>query len=385
MASAAPEIYETSLAQEIALRLDGIHRLGAGEAGSEEFLVDHANLARAATEPNPFFEPWFLLPAIRQFDIGRRVELAAYYRRGELCGLLPLIRTSSYYGYPVPHLAIWLHPNAFSGVPLIRRGHEQGFWHALLEMLDDQPGGALFLHLPSLHAQGPVCEALDAIVARDQRTAGTVQRHERALLQSTLSPDAYFEASLTTRKRKELRRQHRRLSEEGDVTFLRENGSAGLDRWIAEFLALEAGGWKGTEGSALACDPRTAQMFSAALDGAAQAGMLERLSLRIDGRPIAMLVNFLVPPGAFAFKTAFDENYARFSPGVLLQQENLALLEREGIAWCDSCAAPGHPMIDHFWRERRTIVSRNIGIGGGLRRRLFEQLLRTETKGESLR
>ena len=39
-------------------------------------------------------------------------------------------------------------------------------------------------------------------------------------------------------------------------------------------------------------------------------------------------------PGAFSFKTAFDEDYARFSPGVLLQIENLALLERDGIEYC---------------------------------------------------
>ena len=36
----------------------------------------------------------------------------------------------------------------------------------------------------------------------------------------------------------------------------------------------------------------------------------------------------LTPPGAFSYKTAFDERYARFSPGVLLQRENLAMLER---------------------------------------------------------
>ena len=79
-----------------------------------------------------------------------------------------------------------------------------------------------------------------------------------------------------------------------------------------------------------------------------------------------MLANFLTAPGAFSYKTAFDEDYARFSPGVLLQRENLALLERDGIDWVDSCAAQDHPMIDHFWRERRVIQRRSIGIAGGL-------------------
>lgn len=34
-------------------------------------------------------------------------------------------------------------------------------------------------------------------------------------------------------------------------------------------------------------------------------------------------------------------SYARFSPGMLLQLENLALLERGGIDWADSCAMEG--------------------------------------------
>ena len=119
--------------------------------------------------------------------------------------------------------------------------------------------------------------------------------------------------------------------------FERAADDAGLDRWIDTFLALERAGWKGREGSALACDPRKEALFRAALGGAAAAGRLERLSLMLDGRAIGMLVNFLCPPAAFSFKTAYDERYARYSPGVLLQRENLALLTRDDIAWTDSC------------------------------------------------
>src|SRR3546814_1995050 len=90
----------------------------------------------------------------------------------------------------------------------------------------------------------------------------------------------------------------------------------------------------------------------AVLTGAADAGKLDMRALDLEDRPLAMLVNFLCPPGGFSFKTAFDEDYARFSPGVLLQQANLDLLEVPKIAWVDSCAAPGHPMIDSVLRER---------------------------------
>ena len=91
-----------------------------------------------------------------------------------------------------------------------------------------------------------------------------------------------------------------------------------------------------------------------------------------------MLANFITAPGAFSYKTTYDETYARFSPGVLLQCENLLMLDRADIAWTDSCAAQGHPMIDHIWRERRALGRISIGIGGKLRRGLFARLLKIE-------
>ena len=107
-------------------------------------------------------------------------------------------------------------------------------------------------------------------------------------------------------------------------------------------------------------------------------GRLERLDLALDGVPIAMLATLIAPPGAFSFKTAFDEHYARFSPGVLLQLENLAMLDRAGIEWTDSCAVQGHPMIDSLWRERRALGRFSIAIGGSARRAVFDRLVSHE-------
>ena len=380
MATAPLEIYDTSLAQEVVLRLDGLHMVSAFEARDEDFLADWVDLVGAASEPNPFFEPWFLLASLENLDPVGRVEIAAYYRAGMLCGLFPLVKSAAYYKYPLPHLAVWQHPNMFCGHPLVRRGHELGFWRTLFATIDEDPRGALFLHLPQISETGSLNRALEFVLADQARIAGVVHRSDRALLRSDLSPEAYFEASLSTKKRKELRRQARRLEEEGDLSFDRQTSDFGLDRWIDEFLDLEAAGWKGKNGSAMASDLANARLFSNALAGAAHAGRLERLTLRLDGQAIAMLANFLTAPGSFSFKTAFDERFARFSPGVLLQQENLQLLARSDIEWCDSCAAQGHPMIEHFWREKRTMISHNIAIGGGMRRRLFEPILRAEMK-----
>lgn len=341
-------------------------------------IAEWDTLSTEASEPNPFFESWCLLPALANLGGKDPIRIAVFRRKGRLLGLMPVARSTSYYGYPLRHWHNWVHHNCFCGTPLVAKGNETEFWTALLQTQDIRPGGALFLHLSHLPAGGAVHAALSGLLAGQQRTAAVVHTEQRALLQSAERPDAYFEASLSGKKRKELRRQHNRLSEAGMLQFRRDLGDEGVEEWCEKFLDLEHAGWKGRQGSALACNAGTASFFRSALDGGAARGKVERLTLSLDGKPIAMLVNFLASPGSFSFKTAFDEAYARFSPGVLLQRENLALLDRDDLAWCDSCASADHPMIERIWREKRTIERVSIGIGGPLRQSIFRHLLRVE-------
>ncbi len=336
------------------------------------------DLAAHLVEPNAFTESWFLLPALEQFDPDGRVQLFALWDGEILVGLMPIAPQAQYGRWPVPHVQNWLHHNAFLGTPLVRSGYELAFWRALLTLLDSQPGQALFAHFNCLATDGPIIVALENACRIENRCCALVHKEERALLEGNLTPTDYFENAVRAKKRKELRRQKNRLAEEGELTFARHDDGDGLTDWTAEFLALERAGWKGGNGSALDCSPQTRELFTAALKGASAQGRLERLELRLDGKPLAMLVNFLCAPGSFSFKTAFDEAYARFSPGVLLQIENLALLNRLDIDYCDSCAAEGHPMIDSLWTGRRSIGRYSVAIGGSGRRAIFGALLKAE-------
>ena len=335
-------------------------------------------LALHAVEPNPFHESWYMLPALRALDPGETVQFLLFETGDVLAGMIPIARKPRYYGRRIPHLGGWTHPNCFLGTPLVTPGFERAFWRALLEWSDANAGNALFLHLSGLPLDGPLHAALAEVLAEADRPAGLVHREERAMLAAGQTPEDYFAAALSGKKRKELRRQLTRLGEQGEVDFCRESGSEGLADWTEHFLALEASGWKGKAGSALAQRETTEALFRQSLEGGAAQGRLERLSLTLDGHSIAMLANFIAPPGAFSYKTTYDESFARFSPGVLLQCENLLMLDREDIAWTDSCAAQGHPMINHIWRERRVLGRISIAIGGKLRRIAFAWLLKLE-------
>lgn len=371
-----------SLDAGVAARPDGIHAQTWQDAASADFLEDWRSLEERAAEPNPFYSHWYLPTSLEALAPDERIRLVQYWRDGKLAGILPLGVSNSYYGYPIPHLSGWLHDNAFCGIPLVASGMEDAFWKALLNWADAQCATGLFLHLSQLPENSPVFAALLRQLDAEKRLAAIVHREERALLMSDSKPEDYLAEAMSGKKRKELRRQFRRLSELGQVHFEKSRSMEGLDLWLDEFLALEVAGWKGREGSALACNRRTERLFRNAIEGAAKSGQLERLALLLDGRPIAMLANFVCPPGAFSFKTAFDEQFAQYSPGVLLQRENLAMLEDPAVNWTDSCAAADHPMIERIWREKRSICRLSIGVGGRLRQAAFRQLLRAESSAQ---
>ena len=338
-----------------------------------------AALALDAAEPNAFYAPDMLTTALSHLDGNGRVQLIEAEANGNLIGLLPVVTHARHGRLPVACVGNWMHDHCFMGAALVRRGAEQAAWRAFLAQLDDAPWAPGFLHLQGIDAAGANAAAIAAICTEQHRDWREVHRYDRAMLHSDLGADSYWETHVRAKKRKELRRQARRLAEHGELSVDRAETPEAIGAFADTFLALEAQSWKGRAGSSLANDPACARFFRESLLGAAQTGRVEGLSLRLDGEPIAMLATFLTSPGAFSFKTTFDERFARYSPGVLLQKENLDLLQRGEIAWCDSCAAPDHPMIDHFWREQRSVVSRNIAIGGGLRGALGGRLIDFES------
>lgn len=369
---------ESGAAHQAEAALPCVRLAPANQPGTWPSPHSWDDLARDAADPNPFFERWFLVPGLNHLGASFGAQLLCCELDGTLVGLVPICRQNAYYGHPFPNVSAWLHDNAFCGTPLVRRGLEVPFWRAVLDWADRNVGLSLFLHLPHLPADGRVYAALCDVVGGTGRAAAVVQRSERAMLHAHMTPDEYFTASMSAKKRKELRRQHTRLGELGTLHFSRETGGDRVGEWIGAYLALEARGWKGADGSALAQHAANAALFTEALAGAARLGLLERLTLTLDDRPIAMLANFHTAPAAYSFKTAYDEDYARFSPGVLLQRENLDLLTLAGIDWTDSCASADHPMIERIWREKRTITRISVAIGGPVRQALAAGIFRAE-------
>src|SRR3546814_5960098 len=111
----------------------------------------------------------------------------------------------------------------------------------------------------------------------------------------------------------------------------------------------------------MACDPAESSFFRESVTAAVAAERLAFLRIDFEGKPIVILVNFLMGRGGSSFKIAFDETMYRFSPGVLIEIDNLRrVLNRDDLDWMASCATADPPLIDILWDERRQIVQYRV-------------------------
>lgn len=337
-------------------------------------LAEWQALSAQSAEANVFAEPWMVMAGITHCHEGRDARLVFIRDQSHrLIGVAPLALRREFGRLPIRMIEVWSHPNSFLGMVMVADGRALEFWLRLLPALANGPLRAPIVCVDGLPADGAAYLAL--IEAGRQLTLPISQEGAttRAMLATQTDPETYWEESVRAKKRKELRRQWARLSEQGNLTTdqLSAAPAGTLAGWINEFLDLEKSGWKGANGSALASNADTEGFFRAAMTAANAAGQLEMTALRINGRAIAMLITLISGQAGFSFKTAFDEDYARFSPGVLLQRESLAILHLRRLAWIDSCAAQDHPMIDSLWRERRTVVSVALPLPGASHRMTF--------------
>jgi CelD/BcsL family acetyltransferase involved in cellulose biosynthesis len=357
----------------------------ARAADLDRFLADWEDLSAHAAEPNIFYEPWMALPALDAYSGGRRLLFVFVFeeRDGEaplLCGFFPLEDRPHYRGVPLPVLRMWSYVHCFLGTPLLREGHERSTLAAFFRWLRQAaPAHALF-EMPQCAAEGPVHQALTAHLL-ESGSRYLTRRWKRAVFSPRAGSRDYLADALSGKKRKEVRRLERRLADHGPVTVdglgpwiggeAAENGGrTAAGAWAEEFLELEAAGWKGSEGTALSCRPADREFFCRIVTEAHARGRLQALALRVGGRPVALKCNFLAGDGGFAFKIAYDEEYAQLSPGYLLEIETIRRLHAHPeIRWMDSCAVPGHPMAERLWTGRRalqTVLVASDGLVGRL-------------------
>jgi hypothetical protein len=328
-----------------------------------------ADLAGQALEPNVCYEPWLVLPALQFLSVAApRFVLVFAAERGPdspsplLHGFFPVVARRGYRGLPVRYLTMWQHDQSILAVPLLRTGQAGP---ALAAFLDWARGERTALvELPQAPGQGPFQELLVDQYRQQGRLFFLDEVWSRALFRPRADEESYLNAALSGNHRRDLRRQERRLAEQGRLEFRILEKSDDLSAWIEGFLDLEASGWKGREGTALACSEGSRSFFRALVQSAFALGRLQMLGLFLDDRPIAMKCNLLAGSIGFAYKIAFDESCARYSPGMQLEIGLVRLLHQSPrLEWLDSCAVADQDMYNRLWLDRRIMQTVLLSTG----------------------
>jgi CelD/BcsL family acetyltransferase involved in cellulose biosynthesis len=336
--------------------------LNAGSL-SEQDRRRWIELAGSTATPNPFYEHDFVLPAHEHFGSPQVQLLVGIDGAGDWVGLMPIERRRRWRHLVGAALTGRMHPYGSLESPLIARGFEERVAGALLYDARRRAGVIAFDRLP---AEGPVASAVASACDALGVKPIVWQSFERAALQRRAEDD-YVRSTLGSKHFRELRRKGRQLERElgEDVAVV---DRAGNPQAVHDFLALEAAGWKGDEGTALACGPG-AGFFRAICRRFAEAGRLQMLALEAGDRTVAMQCCLIAGEGLFCFKIAYDEELARFSPGTQLMAETASAFHRRPeLQWVDSCSRPNSEPIESLWPDRRRLVTTlvpGVGANGG--------------------
>lgn len=330
----------------------------------ETLLRDKAGwaaLARAALEPNPFYEADFLAAAERHLERGARLKLLVVRdaTASAPVGLFPLRKPRWREGILFDALSLYTNEYSSLSTPLVRAEGATEILDTAFRFLAGKHDIPQVLHFGKLAGNRPFHALLLAHAEATRLPVLTVARHDRAAIETHATVEAY-RAHDNASTRKSLNRKQKRLEALGTLTFAVIPGDT--PDALAGFLALEASGWKGHRGTALAIRPDTRAFAETALSPSAGHPRLFFECLRLDGRPIAMNLNLRSQDAAFTFKTAYDEAFAAYSPGALLDRQSVTLVAAGGdLARFDSCADPHH-RIEALWHERETIATLLVGV-----------------------
>ncbi|MBD7993370.1 type IV secretion system effector crotonyl transferase BspF [Ochrobactrum quorumnocens] len=330
--------------------------------------LDH--LSNRTIEPNIFFNARFLAPAMPRLE-DREVRFMVMRDENEVRSRLRFVMpyTIERPGLPLsaPVIRAWATPFGPQGTPLIDHDDPVGVLEDLFDILArDHIKMPEVLVLPEMRANGSVAKLIRSVAVGRQLPIVSIEQKERPFLESNLDGEDYVKQAIDAHHRREYSRLWRRLAEKGELAHRIARTPDEVRHAFEHFLTLEASGWKGRRGTAMAVDRFRAAFAREAVNNLAERDCVRIHTLELAGRVVAILIVFTVSGEAWTWKTAYDETLQTYSPGMLLMIEVVKNhLEDTNITRTDSCALPDHPVMSRLFKEHGTIETLVVGLRPG--------------------
>lgn len=167
-----------------------------------------------------------------------------------------------------------------------------------------------------------------------------------SVIDLTRGEKAYFEG-ISKKLRSNTNLAENGLKRQGNLEMREVSCGGDWQDWLEKMFELEAAGWKGEKGTAISQTPYELEFYRKVFGAAQREDRFRLYVLLLDGNLIAGNVLVLVDGVYYGFKMAFDERYAKQSPGNVLQRFVLRALFSEGRAQKLDMLDPVTP-----WKER---------------------------------
>jgi hypothetical protein len=354
---------------------------------TESEMVAWHDLARHALEPNPLFEAECLIPAARYLLNGERMALVVAEEDGRFFGCFPVLRvegdvrpSSSWAGIRRPTFTTQLRRLRYDGTPLLRSERSSEATSALLSVLTHRgaKNDAGILVLEALDMGGPVTTFLADAAKQLRLPSYTYRTWERPLVQrrDELTYRDSYEGQSVRKTAKLCRQLGDKLG--GEVAIMDRSGDPLA---VDQLIALEASGYKSRNDVAMVSHPGESEWFREMCVQFRKTNRVLLYSLQVGDSVVAMNLMLRAGEGLFGLQTVFDEQYAKFSPGIQLTLEVINRFHNATDAqWLDSCTFAGNETLLRIFPDRQGVSTVLIAVGGPVDR----WLLRFSVTGQNL-
>ena len=290
-------------------------------------------LCSQAADDQPFYRPEWIRAHLSAFVPGAKVLLITARLERRLCLLLPMVEEKHMFsGLPVRRLRspVNAHAGRFDAVRTLGPEGDAAIsatWDFLKEL-----GCWDLLEFPYT----PAVSTIDRLMAKAGESGfRTVQVPDKPnpYVPVPADPELLNQMPLNSRLRTKLRQARRELGKRGSLNFFRVDLD---DRGALDgFYQLEASGWKGQQGSAIACSMRTRQFYDEIAKWAARFGYFSLYMLELNGQLLAAHFSLTSANRCYSPKVAYNETFKQFAPGHLIMGEILRDCAQRGIQGFD--------------------------------------------------
>jgi len=305
-----------------------------------------------AVEENPFYSPVFMRGVLENIEKTQEIKALAVYKDSVLVGFLPFIIDAWHWLRAAAVNRAWITPYSTLTVPLVDRQYSREVVADLMTAMEEHGARGSFWLFDNFNLEGPVVGLFNEALSDKNLPSRIFNEFDRPILEQGLTFDQHMLAQVTKKRRSGLKRNRKRLMEKGRVEMCAFTSGPELDTAVEEFLKIEAAGWKGQRGTALASSDSSAEFARRVFGDAGGKSITRAEVLYLDQKPIAVSLTISVGKTAFTLKCTYDEAYRSYSPGLLLEQDIIKdFLNTHWAERLDSAITTSGHVLQALWKD----------------------------------